>query len=139
VLAVCLTGVLSIVIPFGLLMGKDGLVAAGLNRPTRVPTPQLTSCATGQTLADLTLRPEQCVLITGRGFAPRELIQVREASRPGWHALVWADENGRFSLRFQLPPATPAGPDVLSFAGTHQADPATIPAIAFCRFTVRTD
>ena len=37
VLAVCLTGVLSIVIPFGLLMGKDGLVAAGLNRPTRIP------------------------------------------------------------------------------------------------------
>jgi hypothetical protein len=137
VIAVCLTGVLSIVIPFGLLMGKDGLVAAGLNRPTRIPPPQLANCTTGQPLADRTLQPGQCVFITGSGFAQRELIQVREASRPGWHGLVWADDNGRFSLRFQLPPGTPAGPDVLSFVATNQANPATIPAMTSCRFLVR--
>jgi hypothetical protein len=137
VLAVCLTGVLSIGIPFGLLVGKDGLVAAGLNRQTSLPAPRLTSCATGQPLTDRTLRPGQCVTISGSGFAARELIQVREASRPGWHDLVWADDLGRFSLRFQLPPGTPTGADVLTFAATNQIDPASVPAITSCRFTVR--
>jgi hypothetical protein len=139
VVAVCLTGVLSIVIPFGLLMGKDGLVTAGLNRQTRIPAPRLISCATGQPIADRTVRPGQCVLITGGGFSQRELIQVREAGRPGWHGIVWADDYGRFSLRFQLPPGAPAGPDVLTFVATNQAHPATVPAIGYCRFTVQAD
>jgi hypothetical protein len=137
VLAVCLTGLLSIVIPFGLLMGKDGLVAAGLSRQASLPAPRLTSCGTGQTLADRMLRPGQCVTISGSGFAPRELIQVRESDRPGWHDLVRADDLGRFSLRFQLPLGTPAGADVLTFAATNQANPASAPAIVSCRFTVR--
>ncbi|MFL6164057.1 MAG: hypothetical protein ACJ74U_17790 [Jatrophihabitantaceae bacterium] len=127
---------LSIVIPFGLLMGKNGLVTAGAHRQARIPAPRLTSCADGQPIDGRSVPPGQCLDITGTGFGRRELLEVSDSRRPGWHESVWADELGRFHLRFQLPATTPAGADVLTFVGTDQASAAAIPAMAFCRLTV---
>lgn len=136
-LAVCLTGVVSIGIPFGLLMGKDGLIAAGVNRQQPIPAPQLTGCPDGSPVRDRSVHPGQCIQVTGSGFGGGTLIEVSEASRPGWHSYLRTDDLGRFSWRYLLPANAPAGPDVLTFVKTSQLEPATVPAAAFCRFTVQ--
>ena len=68
VLAVCGTGLLLIGIPFGLLMGRDGLVTTGVHRQLAVPTPQLTRCADGKPVPDRSARPGECIRFTGSGF-----------------------------------------------------------------------
>lgn len=136
VLAVCLTGVLSIVIPFGLLMGKDGLVTAGVNRQEPIPAPQLAGCPDGAPVRNRSAHPGQCLRITGAGFPAGALIEVTEARRPGWHSYLRTDGLGRLSWRYQLAANAPIGPDVLTFVATSRSGPASIPAVAFCRFTV---
>jgi hypothetical protein len=136
VLAVCLTGVVSIGIPFGLLMGKGGLVAAGLNRPQPIPAPQLAGCPGGPPVRNRSPHTGQCIQITGSGFRGGELIEITEASRPGWHSYLQTDDLGRFSWRYLIAANARTGPDVLTFVGTHQAEAALVPATAFCPFTV---
>ena len=132
----CGTGLLLIGIPFGLLMGRDGLVSTGSHRQLAVPTPQLTRCADGKPVPDRSARPGECLRFTGSGFGSHELIEVTDFRRPGWRSYLRADQSGRFRWSYQLAASTPAGADVLTFAGTNPADPASIPAVAFCRFTV---
>jgi hypothetical protein len=139
VLAVCGIGLLLIGIPFALLMGRDGLVTTGAHRQLAVPTAQLTGCADGKPVADRSVRPGDCIRFTGSGFQPRELIKVTDFRRPGWRSYLRADDAGRFRWSYPLAAGTPAGADVLTFAGTNPADPATVPAVAFCRFTVAQD
>jgi hypothetical protein len=136
VLAVCVTGVLSIVIPFGLLLGKDGLVTAGVNRQAAVPTAVLVGCPDGPAVRTDAVPAGQCVQITGSGFGAGALIEVTESRRRGWHSYLRADVLGRFRWRYLLAANAPSGPDVLTFVSTDRSDPATIPAAAFCRFTV---
>jgi hypothetical protein len=136
VLAVCLTGVVSIGIPFGLLMGKDGLVAAGLNRQQPTPAPQLAGCPGGPLVRNRSPHAGQCIQISGSGFRGGELIEITETSRPGWRSYLRADDLGRFSWRYLLAANAPIGPDVLTFAGTRQATAGLLPATAFCSFTV---
>lgn len=134
--AVCVTGVLSIGIPFGLLMGKGGLVTAGVSRQAALPTPRLTGCASGQVILDRLVQPGQCVQFTGSGFGENELIEVTESRQAGWHSYLRADELGRFSWRYQLLAGSPPGADVFTFTGMNRADPASIPTMAFCRLIV---
>lgn len=136
VLAVCLTGVLSIGIPFGLLMGKDGLLDAGVNRQLPVPAPQLAGCPGGLPVRNRSVRQGQCLEVTGGGFGAGELVEITESHRPGWRGYLRTDELGRFSWHYLLAANAPVGPDVLTFVGTDRSKPATIPALAFCRFTV---
>jgi hypothetical protein len=136
VVAVCVTGAVSIGIPFGLLMGKGGLVTAGVSRQAPIPTPRLTGCATGRPISDRLVRPGQCVQFTGGGFGEHELIEVTESGRAGWHSYLRADDLGRFSWRYQLLVGSPTGTDVFSFIGTDRANPALIPSMAFCRLVV---
>lgn len=131
VLAVCLTGVLSIGIPFGLLMGKDGLLDAGVNRQLPVPAPELAGCPGGPPVHNRSVRPGQCIEIIGGGFGAGELVEITESRRPGWQSYLRADGLGRFRWRYRLAANASGGPDVLSFIGTNRVEPA-----AFCRFTV---
>jgi len=139
VLAVCLTGVLSIGIPFGLLMGKDGLATTGVNRQQPIPAPELAGCPGGLPVRNRSAHPGQCIQVTGSGFGGGELVEISQASRPGWHSYLRTDDLGRFIWRYLLPANAPAGADVLTFVKIGQVEPATVPAAAFCRFTVVTD
>jgi len=136
VLAVCLTGVISIGIPFGLLMGKDGLIDAGVNRQQAIPPPHLTGCLGGPPVRDRVVHPGQCIEVSGSGFGSGELIEITESSRPDWHSFLSTDDLGRFSFHYLLAANAPTGPDVLTFVKIRQVEPATVPAAAFCRFTV---
>jgi hypothetical protein len=136
VLAVCGIGLLLIGIPFALLLGRDGLITTGAHRQLAVGTPQLARCADGKPLPDRSARPGECLRFTGSGFHSHELIEVTDFRRPAWRSYLRADDAGRFSWNYALAASTPAGTEVLTFAGTNPADPATIPAVAFCRFTV---
>jgi len=133
VLAVCLTGVLSIGIPFGLLLGKGGLVTVGANRQAATPAPQLAGCSGGKPITSRTLRPGQCVQVSGHGFGGHELIEVTESRRPDWRSYLRADGLGGFTWHYRLPATASAGADVLTFVGTNQA---TAPPMVFCPFTV---
>ena len=138
VLAVCITGVLSVVIPFGLLLGKGGLVTAGVNRQTPIPAPRLTGCPGQPAVRNRSPYPGQCVQIAGSGFGAGQLIEVTEARRPDWRSYLRTDDLGRFTWRYSLAANAPTGADVLSFAVIGRTDPASIPAVAFCPFTVVT-
>jgi hypothetical protein len=132
--AVLVTGVVSVAVPFGLLMGKDGLVAASLNSQAPIPTPRVVSCSSGQPIPEPELHPLACVRFLGSGFGPDELIQISETHRPRWKALVRADSTGHFSYRHVLGAAD--GVDVFSFVGLNVAGPAAVPRVAFCRLPV---
>lgn len=133
-LAVCVTGVLSIGIPFGLLLGKGDLVTAGVDRQVTIPAPQLTGCAGGQPIKTRLVRPGQCLQISGRGFGSHELIEVTESRRPGWRGYLRADGLGDFSWRYRLPTNAGQGADVLAFRA--RSPGAAVPVMALCPFTV---
>ncbi len=129
-LAVCLTGVLSIGIPFALLLGKGDLVTVGAARPAAIPAPLLAGCTDGRPITNRTVRPGQCLLLSGHGFGGHELIEVTESRRPGWRSYLRADALGGFSWRYRLSATVPTGADVLTFAGSDLAP------MVFCPFTV---
>lgn len=133
VLAVCLTGVLSIGIPFGLLLGKGAMVTVGASRQAATPAPQLAGCTDGKPITSRMVRPGQCVQVSGHGFGGHELIEVTESRRPGWRSYLRADGLGGFSWHYRLPATASAGADVLTFVGTNQA---TAPPMVFCPFMV---
>jgi len=138
-LAVCLTGSLAVAIPAGLLLGKDGLVAAGVNRQAPIPAPRMLGCHTGRPVEARQLRPGQCTKLTGHGFNPRELILVTESRRPGWQTYLRADAMGGFSYHYLVSATAAAGVDVLAFIGLEHSGPSAVPPVAFCRFTVAAD
>lgn len=133
--AVVLTGVLIVVVPLGLLLGKNGLVTASVNRSAPIPTPHLTACDSGETLRKHQLIIGECVKVVGAGFAANELIQVSE-SRPAWQGYVRADGAGRFELRHVVSAKGGIGTDVLSFVGLNGSGLDAVPRAAFCRLTV---
>lgn len=131
--AVGATGLLAIVIPIGLLLGKNGLVTASVNRTEPIPVPRAVSCATGQPLPARALRPGQCTHVVGSGFEPGEVITVSDSRRPTWSTFIRADDEGRFSLRHLIPAA--AGPEVLTFVGDGEHT-AVVPRVAYFRLVV---
>ena len=134
-MAVVLTGVLIVVVPLGLLLGKNGLITASVNRSAPIPAPHLSACDSGQPLTDHQLSIGQCVEVTGAGFAPNEWIQVSE-TRPAWHSYVRADDVGRFELRHVVSAKGGVGTDVLSFVGLNRSASDAVPRATFCRLTV---
>ena len=130
-----LTGVLIVVVPLGLLLGKNGLVTASVNRSAPIPAPHLTACDTGQTVRSHQLSIGQCIKVVGAGFEPNELIQVSE-SRPTWQGYVRADGVGRFELRHVVSAKAGLGADVFSFVGLNGAGSDPVPRATFCRITV---
>lgn len=133
--AVGLTGTLVVVIPLGLLLGKNGLVTASVSRAVPIPAPQLTDCADHR-LPSRELSLGQCVKVVGTGFGPDELIQVSESRRPNWSVYLRADHDGRFTLRHVATAASGTGADVLTFVGLDRSGDDVVPRAAYCRFTV---
>lgn len=132
--AVGVTGVLIVVMPLGLLLGKNGLTTASVNRAAPIPSPHLTDCDSGATVRSRRLSVGQCVKVVGAGFDPDEQIQVSESRTPGRRSFVRADGAGRFLLRYVAGAET--GPDVLTFVGLNDSGSVAVPRVALCRFTV---
>ncbi|HEX2904336.1 MAG TPA: hypothetical protein VHO01_12855 [Jatrophihabitans sp.] len=133
--AVGVTGTLAVAIPFGLLLGHNGLITASVNRVDPIPAPHLTDCA-DRPLKSSHLVLGQCVKLVGTGFAPDELIQVSESRQPGWQTYVRADGSGRFSFRHVAGARSGTGADVISFVGLAHAGAGSVPRSAYCRFIV---
>jgi hypothetical protein len=146
IVAVVATGVLSISIPVGLMIGAGSLAPSSVIERPPLHNVRVSNCDRSP-IRQLELAPGQCVLLHASGFAGAEQVQVRELARPGWSQLATADATGRLSYRFELGFESRPGSDVLSFVGLngHQPQPSAASAgsveinpahVAFCRFTV---
>jgi hypothetical protein len=132
--AVCVTGILTVAVPLGLLLGKNGIVTASVNRQTPIPAPHVTDCQTNQAVRRLIVARGQCVRVRAAGFQPGELVQVGDSRRTGWQRFIRADPAGSVDLRFEV--GTTAGPEVLTFLGLNVRGSATAPRVTFCRLAV---
>lgn len=131
--AVGVTGAMIVVVPFGLLLGKDGLVPVSANSAEPIPAPRLTTCDTRQPVLSHQLTEGQCVRIVGGGFEANELIEVSDSRNASWRTYVRADDAGRFSLRHVG--RNVGVVDVLSFAGTSATADSILPRVTYCRLT----
>lgn len=136
--ALGLTGALVVLIPLGLLLGKNGLVPVSVNRAAPIPTPHLVTCDSGRTVRSHQLSRGQCVKVVGAGFEPDELIEVSDSRDPSWQTYLRADGAGRFALRRVVPATAAAGPEVLSFVGLARPGSDAVPRVAYCRLSIVT-